>query len=106
MVGCRCPCALKYSSDAPNSSGLSDPCPSLPISAWVCTSIAVSASTSIVRSAISALRCLGGGDAVGLGLGAHAHAPLLGDRLGAPAAVGERDRLLFRVRPQRQPVAA
>src|SRR4051812_24437851 len=106
MVGCRWPWALKYSSDAPNSSGLSAPWPSLETSAWVWTSMAVIRSRSSVRVPISCLRGLGCGDAVGLGLGADAVRPLFGDGVGAPATVGEGDGLLLGVGPQGQAVAA
>src|SRR5690606_1975347 len=105
MVGCRRPCALKYSAEAAISSGLSDPCPSLEISAWVCTSMATSSAT-FIRPAISRLRDLRGGDAVGLGLGADGGLPGGGDLLGGPPALAEGHRLLRGVGPEREPVAA
>src|SRR3954454_366357 len=103
MDGWRCPCAPKYFSDAPNSSGLSDPCPSFEISAWVWMSIATSPSTLIGGVVMSVLRSLRGGDAIGLRLRADTGRPRLGDGVRGPAATGERDRRLLRVRPQREP---
>src|SRR3954470_17252372 len=109
MVGCRLPSVLKYSAEAPKSSGLKEPWPWLSTSAWVCMSIATSESTSMASSFISdALR--GGygrhGDAVGLGLGPDSAGPGLGDGVRGPATVGVVGGLLLRVGPQRQLVAA
>src|SRR3954449_3466970 len=101
MLGFRWPGVLKYAPDAASSCGLSEVCPSLPTSAWVCTSMATSESRSI-----SGRRRLRGGDPVRLEVAVEVRRPAGGDAGSAPPAVAEGDGLLRRVRPERQAVAA
>src|SRR3954453_8252413 len=117
MVGCRLPSVLKYSAEAPKSSGLNAPWPWLSTSAWVCMSIATKDSTSMTRSLMSGPRPGRDGgrgrhggygrhrDAVALGLGTDSGGPGPGDGVRGPAAVGVVRGLLLWVRPQRELVA-
>src|SRR5690606_26370557 len=104
MVGLGC--ALKYFSEAPNSSALSEACPAAETSACVCTSIATRSPTFMPGTSALLVGDLGRGHPVRLGFGADARLPRAGDGLGRPAAVREGHGLLAGVGPERQPVAA